>query len=124
MPERVQLSRRKGWRKPENTVVVSRPGKFGNPISMLDVGGQYPSLDDRGVATLVVRDFEVLAKRGVLQFPNWRRFGGERGPITWNYPSVGEIRAELAGKNLACWCPLDQPCHADVLLKIANGDPR
>lgn len=27
---------------------------------------------------------------------------------------------ELRGKNLACWCRLDQPCHADVLLKIAN----
>lgn len=34
---------------------------------------------------------------------------------------VLNIRAELAGRNLACWCPLDQPCHADVLLEIANG---
>ncbi|HEY8881900.1 MAG TPA: DUF4326 domain-containing protein [Dermatophilaceae bacterium] len=31
-----------------------------------------------------------------------------------------EIRADLAGKDLACWCPLDQPCHADVLLELAN----
>jgi hypothetical protein len=31
------------------------------------------------------------------------------------------IRRELRGKDLACWCPLDQPCHADVLLEIANG---
>jgi hypothetical protein len=30
------------------------------------------------------------------------------------------IRLELRGKNLACWCPLNQPCHADVLLEIAN----
>ncbi len=30
------------------------------------------------------------------------------------------IRNELAGSDLACWCPLDQPCHADVLLEIAN----
>jgi hypothetical protein len=29
----------------------------------------------------------------------------------------------LAGKNLACWCALDQPaCHANVLLEIANGE--
>ena len=28
--------------------------------------------------------------------------------------------APLRGKNLACWCPLDQPCHADVLLELAN----
>ncbi|MDT7935250.1 MAG: DUF4326 domain-containing protein [Sphingomonadaceae bacterium] len=27
----------------------------------------------------------------------------------------------LRCKNLACWCPLDQPCHADVLLELANG---
>lgn len=26
----------------------------------------------------------------------------------------------LRGKDLACWCRVDQPCHADVLLEIAN----
>lgn len=30
--------------------------------------------------------------------------------------------SELRGKNLACWCRLDQPCHADVLLEKANTD--
>lgn len=35
--------------------------------------------------------------------------------------AVEQIRAGLAGKNLACWCPLDEPCHADVLLEIANA---
>lgn len=34
---------------------------------------------------------------------------------------AGEIREALAGKDLACWCPLDKPCHADVLLELANG---
>jgi hypothetical protein len=34
---------------------------------------------------------------------------------------LAEIRRELRGKNLACWCPLDQPCHADVLLRLANS---
>ena len=39
--------------------------------------------------------------------------------------SVREIRSELAGHDLCCWCPLDQPCHADVLLEIANpGEAR
>ena len=36
-------------------------------------------------------------------------------------PSIAEIREALDGKDLACWCPLDQPCHADVLLSIAAG---
>lgn len=38
-----------------------------------------------------------------------------------NAEFVASVRAELAGHDLACWCPLDGPCHADVLLKIANG---
>ena len=39
-------------------------------------------------------------------------------------PSDSDI-AFLRGHDLACWCPLDQPCHADVLLELANGgDPR
>jgi hypothetical protein len=38
-----------------------------------------------------------------------------------DYPPVPVIIAELRGRDLACWCPLDQPCHADVLLAIANG---
>ncbi len=34
-----------------------------------------------------------------------------------------DVRRELRGKNLACWCPSDQPCHADVLLEVANVPP-
>jgi hypothetical protein len=32
-----------------------------------------------------------------------------------------EVKFHLRGKDLVCWCPLDQPCHADVLLEIANS---
>ena len=34
---------------------------------------------------------------------------------------IPAIQQDLAGRDLACWCPLDQPCHADVLLALANG---
>jgi hypothetical protein len=34
-----------------------------------------------------------------------------------------EIRRDLRGKNLACYCKLSEPCHADVLLAIANAEP-
>jgi hypothetical protein len=34
---------------------------------------------------------------------------------------VQRIKFELHGKNLACWCPFYKPCHADILLKIANA---
>lgn len=36
--------------------------------------------------------------------------------------TYSEMCEELRGKDLACWCPLDQPCHADVLLEIANRE--
>jgi hypothetical protein len=55
--------------------------------------------------------------------------GDGRWPIDFtnngrHYPHVAQARAELAGRDLACSCPLDQPCHADVLLELANGDER
>jgi hypothetical protein len=93
MPERVQLSRAKGWRKPENTVVVARPSKWGNPSR---VGG---SAKDRGEAVALFATHAV----GVPPF------------------TAEHIREQLVGKNLACWCPLDGPCHADLLLDIANA---
>jgi hypothetical protein len=51
--------------------------------------------------------------------------------MRWAYPSrrgqflkvsLDDIRANLAGRDLACWCALDQPCHADVLLALANDE--
>lgn len=120
-PSRIENRRTAKDIIPAGAVYVGPDSKWANPITFSDVGAQYPSLDDRQLATGIVRDFEVLARRGSLSFPNWRFLGGRRGPVTWTYPSVAEIVAELAGKDLACWCELDLPCHADVLLEIANG---
>lgn len=99
MPERIRLSRAKGWRKPEGAVVVSRPSTWGNPWR---VGGAYPWDDNRAMTAADA----VEVYRYAMDTPHGRSL----------------IRAELAGKDLACWCPLDQPCHADVLLELANSD--
>lgn len=120
-PQRIRLSRQKGWRKPEGAMVVARPTDWGNPISISDVWAQFPSFSELQVATLVVRDFSTLAHRGFLTLPNWRFANGRRGPVAWSYPSVDRIRTALAGRDLCCWCPPNLPCHADVLLEIANG---
>jgi hypothetical protein len=103
MPERVKLSRRKGWRKPENTLVVARPSRWGNPFSW----ASQPTRDPVAARAAAVQQFRSMIDDDELR----ERVG---------YPSDDEIRASLAGKNLACWCPLDGPCHADVLLEIAN----
>jgi len=97
MPERVQLSRRRGWRMPANTVKVDRTTRWGNPY----VGGSHLTPEQRGYVTGLFNEY--------LQRPEQAE-------------EVAAIRAQLRGKNLACWCPLDQPCHADVLLQIANDE--
>ena len=107
-PVRVQLERTKGWRMPPNTVKVTRPGKFGNPIT---VSGYY----DAGYNG----DLETATRHCVEGFRAWME-----GRRHWShgipFPSPPDISV-LRGKNLACWCKLDAPfCHADVLLELAN----
>lgn len=103
MPKRVQLSRQKGWRMPPNTVKVDRTTRWGNPFLVLDK-------DDWHSRRAAVGEFA----RAI------RRQGGYLSVRGAHLVTVEDIRRGLAGKSLACWCPLDQPCHADVLLKIAN----
>ncbi|NKS29268.1 DUF4326 domain-containing protein [Rhodococcus hoagii] len=110
MPQRIQRQRTKEWRMPAGAVYVGRPTKWGNPYCVGDesafIGGdQVFNLDDEPLNHReVVELFRIALDRYVLP-----RITKE------------QIRAELAGRDLACWCPLDQPCHADVLLEIANG---
>ncbi len=95
-PRRVQLRRTKGWRMPENTVKVDRATRWGNHYR---VGG--PVWRDKGFGKVKdVGEAVALFRRLVA-------------------PQMSDI-ARLRGKNLACWCRLDQPCHADVLLEFAN----
>lgn len=96
MPKRIQRKRIRGWRMPEGTVYVGRGSKWGNP---------YRAGDDNLTAVRMFREF--LA----------------RAPLGPDGESVyDDIQHELAGKDLACWCQLDQPCHADVLLDLANPE--
>ena len=102
-PQRVQLKRTKGWRKPENTVVVARPSKWGNPY-------RTPPLTPERAVAVFRRNVTACLERP------WAE------PHALDIRIITESLGELRGKDLACWCPLDQPCHADVLLELAN-DP-
>lgn len=118
MPERIQLSRKKGWRKPENTVVVSRPSKWGNPIRIegsVAPGLPYAVCGMVGNLLGLHASMESAREHVVQVFRGW----ADSGNLHMLYP--GADLDDLRGKNLACWCPLDQPCHADVLLELANA---
>jgi hypothetical protein len=103
-PIRIQLRRAKGWRIPLNTVKVDRTMKWGNPF----IVGKH------GIRAECVDLYRKLA-------------AGYFCLSTSNYDAQRRSRKAmetahkiLRGKNLACWCALDKPCHADVLLEIAN----
>lgn len=96
MPERIQLSRAKGWRMPDNTIKVDRTTVYGNPWH---VG--------------IFKGF--TAAEAVERFTGW--IAGKPG--YQNSQSPPDL-SPLRGKNLACWCKPGTPCHADVLLELAN----
>ena len=85
---------------PENTVSVCRPGKWGNPHP---VGKPCPMCEG-----------EIHTRQEAVN--EYEADGMHACAIT-----LAQARAELRGKNLACFCPLDKPCHADVLLRMANA---
>ena len=103
-PKRIQRQRTK--RMPEGAVYVGRPSKWGNPWKAGDV------IAVEWDSTATTRTYRELLATPELVVSLYR--------IAFT-PDADEIRDEFAGRDLACWCPLDQPCHADVLLELANG---
>lgn len=101
-PQRIQLTRKKGWRMPPNTVKVDRTTPWGNPF--------VPGRSDNPLG-LPVKD-----KRHA--FVLYRSVAADNAAL------VAAARTELRGKNLACWCgkpdPYEDACHAAILLEIAN----
>lgn len=93
---------------PENAVYVGRPTKWGNPWT---------------IASALSAEFaeEIEDARAVCVDLFRSELRNSCSPLALAYPSLGDIRSELRGEDLACWCPLDQPCHADVLLEWANA---
>jgi len=99
MPKRIQRKRTKGWRMPENTVSVTRPGKWGNPYKE----GVYSRFLGRKCED--VFDCITSFKYYVNSSVKLKKI----------------IKEELKGKDVACWCKEGADCHGDILLKIANS---
>ncbi len=118
-PIRIRLSRRKGFDLQATSraangleaVSVARPGRWGNPFRIgHGVTMRYADGDALQLCASIKSDAEAVAWfRGLCESQIARK-------PAW----YGRHFATLRGKNLACWCRLDMPCHADVLLEIAN----
>ncbi|WPB58599.1 DUF4326 domain-containing protein [Xylophilus sp. GOD-11R] len=116
-PVRIHLSRAAGWRMPADTVKVDRSTIWGNPFRVGDtyVGTHGEQLvKDNAMAVVLFRD---LVERQGGYMAETKRQGNA-------WVSLADIRRELRGKNLACWCKAGTPCHADVLIELANEEQK
>lgn len=110
-PKAVHRQRTAGWRKTPAAVIVTRPGRWGNPFTVEQAGSPAAAVDR----------FRRYLDARRNPHPGWVDVVG--------YPSDDEIRRVLAGRDLACYCPLPAAgeldvCHRAVLLEIANGGSR
>lgn len=105
MPKRLRVTwRTKGGVKPPNVVYVGRPSLFGNPF----VAGRSQD------AAECVRLFRLwLAGEPASAGERFTFLSARRAKVLAALPT-------LRGKDLACYCG-DGPCHADVLLELANS---
>jgi hypothetical protein len=128
-PRRIQRRRTKGWRAPADAVYVGRGSRWGNPCTQV----RYPALDgteweqegrlgktsgqqhafihpDKTVTWHLVQD--ATPEQAVELYRRW---------LAQRPELAVAAREQLAGRDLMCWCPLGQPCHADALLELANA---
>ncbi len=126
MPERIQLSRRKGWRMPPATVKVDRTTKWGNPFAVGEpiergsdlwpyAAGLFPGADDPELAGARLSSIRLLRVEDAVE-AHFRWFVEQPHLML-------TVEEELGGKDLACWCKPGAPCHADFLLGMANDLP-
>jgi hypothetical protein len=78
---------------PKGAVAIVRPSIWGNPFKISSEMGR----DE------VIKKFELALTSGELRF------------------SIEDVKSKLRGKNLACWCPVGESCHGDILIKFANS---
>ena len=107
-PQRIQLSRSKGWRMPPNTIKVDRTTKWGNPAI---VGKDGTAADCVYWYVLMLAGY-IICRAGI----------GDRQQAAAKVLAAEKAKGypTLRGKNLACWCKPGKPCHGDVMLEIAN----
>jgi hypothetical protein len=120
-PRRIQRSRAKGWRMPKGAVYVGRGSRWGNPWTwnQTERGGPWQVWNTSRTRRECLKRTEKAARDQCVAY--FRAactppFGALSGSLDFDVADIVRLR----GKSLACWCRLDKPCHADVLLEIAN----
>lgn len=118
-PGRIQRRRVNGWRMPEGSRYVGRGSEWGNPFvvgarAIIQTPSIYAPPAQRASSWYTV-EITISPESAVALHRAW---------VLERPAQVEQIRAEMAGQDLVCWCALDKPCHADTYLEIANGGDR
>ena len=121
---------------PENTIYVGRGSRWGNPYKIGQTQVRYPGIKGQ-LWELEGRAGKPSGEQVRFVHPDmtvtWHQVEDAtpaqcvelyRRWITRRIKEGSIDLTPLAGKNLACWCPIDAPCHADLLLQLANGGDR
>lgn len=111
-PRRIQLKRQKGWCAPDNTIKIDRSTRYGSPFSV-EIYGVERSLKmyEAWLTGTMTDEGIVAAFPGIIA----THLQARRKGVLATLP-------KLQGKNLACWCAEGEPCHGDLLLKLANPE--
>jgi hypothetical protein len=125
-PKRIQRQRTTGWRMPEGAVYVGRGSAWGNPFAVWQDRGLpgAPWYVTHLACHTPVADKAAGVRLAVALFRDWI---AETRRQSWHdaqRPDPVDILKALRGRDLACWCAPGAPCHADVLLEIANAPLR
>lgn len=152
-PKRIQRKRTLGWRKPDGAVIVDRTSKWGNPFAYRTPYGlaRVPAIDGspweyegrisaagtrhdcfHADGTWTAHTVRYMTRAECVQMYRRALLAPDPHIHLWDgkarcWLTPDDVRRELAGKDLLCWCPLDDgegnqvPCHASVLLEVANG---
>lgn len=108
-PLRIQLSRRRGYKKPPCAIVVARPSKWGNPFKV----ATKKQVKHAGKFSYTL---PVTVEQVLIQYRRWLEKSPQGQAI------VEAARKELRGKALGCWCKINEPCHADILLDLIYSE--
>ena len=118
-PQRIQLSRKRGFNLQAVSMALNglpavncaRPGKWGNPYSIVqDVDRNWCVVE--GGTAIAWHDLRENAIKHAIELHRWMMLEETKAAV----------RNELRGHNLACWCG-DGPCHADTLLELSRETP-
>lgn len=120
--KRIQRKRTKGYKMPPGAVYVGRPTKWGNPFRLTPDGW----IECYSINRNILNPWIIWSISGgfslidILQLYELWVVGMMAEKLFLPKPPSNQMFETLRGHDLFCWCPLDRPCHADILLKLAN----